>query len=587
MAAVSTSSVERVSAAPPRSRFSLRSFIASLGTWALALIFLGPFLLYPVGRVLVGALTQTDFHTQTKKFNPGLLLWPIQRPDIREAMLNSFWLGLASTIVATLIAVPLAYAGARLKFPGKGLLTGLLLVPLLLPPLVGAVGLRQILAREGFINTLLHRQENPINFLDSLFLNGWGPLILIILVTALHLYPLIYLNVSAAWSNIDSSLEEAAENMGASSWRVFRTVTLPLLLPGYLSGALIVFIFAFTDLGTPLVFDYKRVAAVKIFDAKTDPADPTGYVLAFYLVLLAGIIFYVSRRFLDGGKIATLARGTRRAREQAPAPFVYPFLYGYFLLIIGLALLPHVGVVLASFGKEWTGTLFPEWTLENYHNIFTNPNIPAASSIKISLLCALASMLLDVIGGFALAYALVRGNVWARGVLDTLAMLPLALPGLILAFGLLMSYRYTVLDPLVNPIPLLIIAYAVRRLPYALRSVSAGLQQMSVTLEEASLNMGASPLRTVWQVTRPLVTANLIAAGLLTFAFAVLEVSDSLILAASPDRIPIAQAIYRLVQSSDINDACALGVIGMLLLTATFLLVNRLLGKQLGALFRA
>jgi iron(III) transport system permease protein len=99
--------------------------------------------------------------------------------------------------------------------------------------------------------------------------------------------------------------------------------------------------------------------------------------------------------------------------------------------------------------------------------------------------------------------------------------------------------------------------------------------------------MGASPLQTVWQVTRPLVTANLIAAGLLTFAFAVLEVSDSLILAASPTSIPIAQAIYRLIQSSSIYEACALGVVGMVLLSATFLLVNRLLGKQMGALFRA
>lgn len=585
--APTSTSVAPIPALQSKPRFSWRNAAASLGTWALALIFLGPFLLYPVARVLIGALTQTDPVTQAKSLDLSLLLLPIQLPDVREAMVNSFWLGLASTIVASLIALPLAYAGARLKFAGKTMLTGLLLVPLLLPPLVGAVGLRQILAREGFVNTLLGRNQDPINFLDSLFLNGWGPLILIIGVTALHLFPLIYLNVSAAWANIDSSLEEAAENMGASSWRVFRTVTLPLLLPGYLSGALIVFIFAFTDLGTPLVFGFKKVAAVKIFDAKTAVGDPTAYVIAFYLVVLSGIIFYVSRRFLDGGKIATLARGTRRAREQTPAAWTYPFIYGYFLLVIGLALLPHIGVVLVSFARTWSSPdLWPQWSLENYHAIFTDPSIPAANSIKISLLCAAASMTIDVIGGFALAYALVRGKVWAKALLDTLAMLPLALPGLILAFGLLISYRYTFLDPLENPIPLLIIAYAVRRLPYALRSVSAGLQQMSVTLEEASLNMGATPLQTVWRVTRPLVTANLIAAGLLTFAFAVLEVSDSLVLAAESSTIPIAQAIFKLSQY-DMYKACALGVVGMALLTTTFLLVNRLLGKQLGSLFKA
>ena len=173
--------------------------------------------------------------------------------------------------------------------------------------------------------------------------------------------------------------------------------------------------------------------------------------------------------------------------------------------------------------------------------------------------------------------------------MDTVAMLPLALPGLILAFGLLTSYINTPLDPLVNAIPLLVISYAVRRLPYALRAVSGGLQQMSVTLEEASLNLGATPLQTVWRVTRPLVMANLLAAGLLTFAFAVLEVSDSLILAMDPEKIPIAKAIYQLsiATTGGTFVACALGVVGMLLLTVTFLLANRLIGKQLGALFRA
>jgi iron(III) transport system permease protein len=596
MAALSSSSSSNPLANAPtptrRASFSWRSISTSVITWALSLLFFGPFLIYPVFNVLVGAITEVNPVTEERSLRLNQLLQPITNDVVRESIINSFILGIATTLVASIIAVPLAYAAARLKFAGKSLLTGLLLVPLLLPPLVGAVGLKQMLAREGFVNTLLGRNTtDPIQFLSSSFLGGWGQLVMVVLVAALHLYPLIYLNVSAAWSNIDSSLEEAAENMGASSSRVLRTVTLPLLLPGYLSGALIVFIFAFTDLGTPLIFNYTKVAAVQIFNAKSAPDPSGGYVISFYLVILAGLIFWVSRRFLDGGKIATLARGTRRAREAEPSAFGKVAVYLYFLLVIGAALLPHIGVVMASFAQTWTGTLLPTWSTENYKAVLSDPTIPAANSIKISLLCALASMVLDVIGGFALAYALVRGRVWARGLLDTLAMLPLALPGLILAFGLLITYHTPqsdgILDPFRTPIPLLIIAYAIRRLPYALRSVSAGLQQMSVALEEASLNMGATPLQTVWQVTRPLVTANLIAAGLLTFAFAVLEVSDSLILASSSDQIPIAQAIFKLVTQAKLYEACALGVIGMILLTATFLLVNRLLGKQLGALFRA
>lgn len=589
MAVASSPENPLANAPSPKRRpgFSWRSISTSVITWALALAVFGPFLIYPVARVLLGAVSVADYASGTRQIRLEYLLLPFQNSTLTQSVINSFLLGIASTILSSIIALPLAYSSARLRFTGKSLLTGLLLVPLLLPPLVGAIGLKQMLAREGFINTLLGRDGNhPIDFLAGNFMRGWGPLLLVVLITSLHLFPLIYLNVSAAWANVDSSLEEAAENQGASAWRVFFTVTLPLLFPAFMSGALIVFIFAFTDLGTPLIFGFKEVAAVKIFDAKSGN-DPAAYVLAFYLVIMAGAIFWISRRFLDGGRIATLARGTRRARESSPGVLLGALNYFYFFLVIGLALLPHVGVVLASFASDWTSTLFPTWTTDNYTELYTNPTSSAAGAVKLSLFCATLSMGLDVIGGAALAYALVRGRVWARGLLDTIAMLPLALPGLILAFGLLITYRQTAIDPiLVSPIPLLVISYAIRRLPYALRSVSAGLQQMSVTLEEASLNMGASPWLTVWNVTRPLVTANLIAAGLLTFAFAVLEVSDSLIL-ASGQQIPIAQAIFQLNLAGKLYAACALGVVGMVILTATFLLVNRLLGKQLGALFRA
>ncbi|MDQ3815086.1 MAG: ABC transporter permease subunit, partial [Armatimonadota bacterium] len=331
------------------------------------------------------------------------------------------------------------------------------------------------------------------------------------------------------------------------------------------------------------------VTAVQIFDNKQETHNPTAYVLAFWLTLMAALAFWISRRYLEGGRIATLARGTRRSREVEAHRGQLFLIYGFFGFVIALSLLPHLGVILASFADDWTNRLLPAWTLENYQRVFGDQAGLAAASIKISLLCAALSMTIDIIAGFALAYALVRGQVWGRALLDTIAMLPLALPGLILAFGLLTGYINTPLNPIVNSIPLLVISYAIRRLPYALRAVSAGLQQMSVTLEEASLNLGATPLQTVWSVTRPLVMVNLLAAGLLTFAFAVLEVSDSLVLAVDGQTVPIAKAIYQLslMTSGGIFLACALGVIGMLLLTITFLLANRLIGKQLGALFRA
>lgn len=566
------------SSTAPFSSNSRRFPFASVITWLACALTLGPFLIYPVARVLGGALWQGT------EFTPSILLLPLRDPFAREAMRNSFFIGLAATIAASLVAIPLAYFVARLRFKGKGWLSGLLLVPLLLPPLVGAVGLRQMLGREGFVNSLLrsaHLLQEPVDWLQMK-----APMV--VLVAAMHLYPLIYLNLSAAWANIDPTLEEAGENMGASSWRLWKTVTLPLLLPGYLSGALIVFIFAFTDLGTPLVFDFPQVAAVQIFNAKTT-FNVVGYAIAFWMTLGAALIFWISRRYLSSDRIATLSRATTAGRETTARGMQLAFVYMVFFVVISLALLPHFGVVLSSFASDWTSRLWPAWTTDNYHRIATDPTVPALSAIKISLLLAAMSMTIDVLGGFALAYALVRGKVWGRAFLDTLAMLPLALPGLILAFGLLTGFINTPLSPLKNAVPLLVIAYAVRRLPYALRAVSGGLQQMSVSLEEASLNLGASPLQTVWLVTRPLVMANLLAAGLLTFAFAVLEVSDSLILSSDGQTTPIAKAIYQLSMAVTGGTflACALGVIGMILLTITFLLANRLIGKQLGSLFRA
>lgn len=559
----------------------LRKNTFSIVTWTLALLFLGPFLIYPMWRVISGALMING------SFHPQLLLLPWQDFTARSGIWNALTVALLTTFFASLLALPPAFMMARLNFWGKSFLTGMLLIPLLLPPFVGAIGLRQMLAREGVINLLLMRWgilESPINFLQM-------QLPMVVLVLALQLFPLIYLNVAAAWANVDTSLEEAAENLGAGGWRIFRTVTLPLLWPGYMAGALIVFIFAFTDLGTPLIFNFREITAVQIFNFSSDITNPMGFVLAFWLTLLAIGVFWISRRTMSSaaaGRLATVARGSRRSRERPAQPWQLPFIYGVLGVIIGLSVLPHLGVILGSFAHDWTNRLWPQWTLENYSRLINDQGGMAASSIKVSLICALASMAIDVVGGAALSYAVVRGKVWAASLLDSLAMIPLALPGLILAFGLLVGFSGTWLDPLFNPLPILIISYAVRRLPYSVRSVSAGLQQTSVMLEEASANLGAGPWRTIWQVTRPLVSANLMAAGLLTFAFAVLEVSDSLILAVRSDVMPIAKAIYQLTAmvTGGAFLACALGVVGMALLGGTFYLANRLLGKQMGSLFR-
>jgi iron(III) transport system permease protein len=199
----------------------------------------------------------------------------------------------------------------------------------------------------------------------------------------------------------------------------------------------------------------------------------------------------------------------------------------------------------------------------------------------------------DIILGLAIAYVIVRTKLPGRQTLDTIAMLPLAVPGLVLAFGYISMTQpgrfFEALNPGRDPTLLLVIAYSVRRLPYVVRSAVAGLQQTSETLEEAAQNLGCPPLRTLRRITFPLIAANVLAGGLLAFSFAMLEVSDSLILAQKQQHFPITKAIYELFQL--IGDgkflAAALGVWAMVFLGLTIAVASRILGKKMGVLFRA
>ena len=252
----------------------------------------------------------------------------------------------------------------------------------------------------------------------------------------------------------------------------------------------------------------------------------------------------------------------------------------------------------AGVGTWYQSALPKVFTLSHYAVGLTHPlTLP---SVKNSIFYASFSSVIDIGVGLLIAFMLVRTKLPGRQILDSLAMLPLAVPGLVLAFGYLaisvklqtvFKDNVTVrnwVDVTQNPTLLLIVAYAMRRLPYVVRSAVAGLQQTPEDLELAARNIGASKWTTIRQITIPLIAANLIAGGLLAFAFAMLEVSDSLILAQKEAYWPITQAIYQLF--GRLGDgpyiAAALGVWAMLILTLTILSANSLLGRRMGAIFR-
>jgi iron(III) transport system permease protein len=538
------------------------------------------FMLYPLGYVFSNAFWTSE------GFSLIFIKLMFSSPNNTIILANSVNLGLVVTLFTTLLSLPLALLLVRYNFPGKGLLNGLILIPMVLPPFVGAIGMRQLLARFGSINLLLLDLgviNQPIDWLGGG--SFWGVAIL----EALHLYPIMYLNLAAALANVDPSLEEAARNMGASSFKLFRTVTFPLMLPGYFAGAIIVFIWSFTDLGTPLVFEYREVVAVQIFNMVTDlHQNPMGYAFVVVVIALTLFFFYLSKRILGGGSYEMLGRGHVASAARPASASMTVIAYGVVLSISALALIPHLGVLLTSVTKRWFLSVLPsEYTVQFYKAVFSHDLV--LLSIKNSLLLSSLSTIIDIVLGVTIAYLLARKRVPGRSVLDALAMLPLALPGLVLAFGYVAAFSATPLDARVNPVPLLVIAYAVRRLPYMVRAAYAGFQQTSVALEEAAINLGASPMKTLYQITMPLIFANLIAGAVLSFSFAMLEVSDSLILASKESYYPITKAIYALL--GRIADgpyiASAMGILGLLLLAGSLFIAGRFFGRRMGELFRA
>jgi iron(III) transport system permease protein len=553
--------------------------------YALTLAFFGAFFVWPIAQTVGGALF--DGNRLTFAF-----IREVFRNDIYvDGLRNAFLLAVASTVATLLIALPLSFIADRYEFPGKKLLTALVLVPMILPPFVGAIGVRQILGSYGALNAALTKLGllSPDQAIDWLGLSQfWG----IVALNALHLYPILFLNVTAALANVDPAMEEAAENLGCTGFRKFRRVTLPLIMPGLFAGGTIVFIFAFTELGVPLIFDYSRVTSVQIFyGIKEITGNP--FPFALVVVMLSATLFlYLASKLLFGrDHHAMTAKATTASGARTLGKLPALTCTAAFAGITALALLPHLGVVGVSLSADWYRTILPgSWTLDHYQTALGH--YLTVPSIVNSLKYASIATVIDLVLGVTIAYIVVRTKLPGRGLLDALAMLPLAVPGLVLAFGYISMTQdgkfFAALSPIKDPTLLLVIAYSVRRLPYIVRSAAAGLQQTSVTLEEAAENLGCPPARTLWRITFPLIIANVIAGALLAFSFAMLEVSDSLILAQKQADYPITKAIYELFQL--LGDgrfvASALGVWAMVFLALTILFAGRILGKKMGALFR-
>ena len=558
-------------------RLAARTGSPGQGALFLALLaLLGVFIAWPLVRVLAVAVTTPE----------GLSLVHFaeffSRPLFREATVNTFIAGVGAVAAGSVIALPLALLLARYDFPGRGLVQTLAVLPLVIPPFVGAVAFLQILGRSGIVNLLL---------LDTLgvtvpFMDGLAG---VVLVQTLHYFPFIVVNTATALQGIDPAAEEAAQALGCHGWRLIRRVTLPLALPGYVAGALLAFIRVIDDLGTPLMLNYTKLLAPQAYLRVTTVGmnDVDGYVICVFLVVLSVAALWGAKAFLGRAEWATLARGPERGprRLGGRGAWLAWLVAGP---LLALALLPHAGIVVLSFSKVWSFSYLPtRWTLDNYGEILVRTPHFVWNTVRYALLAAS----IDVALGAAIAWLLLRGRVPGRGVLDVLATVPLAVPGVVLAVGYLRVFHGWDLPVAGKPLTalwvILVVVYAVRRLPYTVRAAYATLQQLHVSMEESAQSLGAPPARTFRRITLPLMTRGLVAGGLIAFITSAVELSSTILLVPRIELGPISYGIYIYMQSAvGRGPGAALGVAAIALVAAGTWIINRLSARGAGAAFR-
>ena len=537
-----------------RARFSF----AGLGPWiafGLILAFLLCFLIVPVGMVIY-----TAFVTEAGKLTLGHFGNFFGQSVLRESFFNSLAVSLACVLCASVIAVPLAYLTVRFEFRGALLIQTLGVLPLIMPPFVGAVALQLIFGRSGSVNLLLNDWFGvTVPVMDGL--TG------VTFVESIHYFPFILLNLVAAMRNIDGAMEESALNLGARGWRLFRRVIFPLAMPGYLAGAALVFVKVFDDLGTPLVMGVTNMLAPQAYLRITsvDIEDPMGYVIGVIMIGFSILALWLAARTMKGKDYATLQKGGNALQKRRLGGWESVLAYGWILLVLAITLAPHAGILLLSFSKVWSFSVLPDsYTLEHYATVFQEAGGMMGNTL---LYCVLAAGL-DVMIGAAIAYLILRTRLPARQWLDYLASAALAIPGLVLAIGYLRFFRGVNLPfthtPIVATWVLIMLAYAVRRLPYALRSCMAALQQVHVSLEEAAQSLGASRLSTIRRVMLPLMAGGILAGFVTSFITAAVELSATLMLASTESQAPMSYGIYLYMQSiAGRGPGAALGVLAV------------------------
>ncbi|WP_297513167.1 iron ABC transporter permease [Thermococcus sp.] len=509
-------------------------------------------------------------------------------------VLNSILVSISVMILTTLLGTFFAFIMARYDFPGKNIMRVLLFIPLLVTPFVNVVVVKKMFLPDGIINWIFY--EHLHLFPKPIWIDG---LVGVIIAQTITYYPIVYLNAYASFINIDPSLEEQAENLGSRGFHLFRTVTLPLALPGIASGAILVGIFSLEDLAAPIVFQgsaiAKKLMSYQIYSSFVSGfavGNPQMAALALIMLTIALIMFLAVRWYVGLRQYAMLSKGGRWKPRVAKPKWWQALIIAFVAVpLLLITIFPQIGVVLLAFSKTWYGTWPSGFTLENMKAIVTQPDIEHV--ILNSVLYSTAAIVIIILLSLTASYASSRfKKAKLAPILDSLATIPIAVPGIVIAmsyfffFSTVPPFKGSILDPTnllyFFPGAALILAYSIRRLPFAARSISAGLQQVHISLEEAAMNLGAGRWKALTSILLPLISLNLLGGAMLSFVYCMSETSVGITLGSiNSTWYPITAKMRELIIGAvgSANLAAALGVF-LMLVQITAIVIANIITKQ-------
>jgi iron(III) transport system permease protein len=439
---------------------------------------------------------------------------------------NTLLLSALVLLTTTVFGVPLAYILARYRHWGKTVFTALILLPIVLPAFAGVFAFIIFFGKYGTLNLLLMETgliKTPINFIYGL--HG------LVFIQSLHMLPFIVLGLSAGFTNIDPSFEEAAEVEGASGFRRFITVTLPLCTPTYMAGAIIVFLWPFTDWLTPLILgQVDFLPSVAYLNIAYHFTDMHRKYMGIVAVVVASVVciylFLLARWWVEKRKYTGLSKGTTaEGRVIEPGLLVKLGAYVYMVFIAILVLLIPIVLGLSAFSRRWVFEPFPtHWTLENFRVIL----LESPGLIQNSFVFSGIALLFGIGFGLPAAYLIVRTRVPGRNALDFVITLMLAFPGMAVGVSYLLAFWKDI--PLAQYWIIMPLALFARRLPYFLRMAHSSYLQLDISLEEASEVSGAGKLRTFMKISLPLLVKGVLVGVVMFFIMAFQEISTAIFL---------------------------------------------------------